>query len=126
MEEEIRAALKADPAVMAIANFADWGAAPRGAARPGLVLHVVGGRDDYALEGATGHASARIQVDAWADSYSDAKRLSRAVRALLSGFSGGRIQGAFLAGVREDREGGTNEADRPFRCSLDFTVEYHT
>lgn len=124
MEEEFRALLKADPAVAAITARINWAAHPQGQPWPALVLHLVGGGDDYDLGGVTGHGSARIQVDAWGDTYSDAKRLGRAVRALLSGYSGGRFQGVFLAGLREDREGGTNGADRPFRCSQDFLVEF--
>ena len=126
MEEELRAVLKADPAVMALANFVEWGAAPRGATLPGLVLNVISDLDDYGLEGATGRRSARIQVDAYADSYGAAKRLGRSVRARLSGYAGGRLDGVFLAGSRDGREGGTNEAVRPYRCSLDFNVEFHT
>lgn len=124
MEEEFRALLKADPAVAALTSRINWAAHPQGQPWPALVLHLVGDRADYALDGETGHGSARIQVDAWGDSYSDAKRLARAVRSALSGHAGGRFQGVFFAGSREDRAAGTNEADRPFRCSQDFLAEF--
>jgi len=47
------------------------------------------------------------------------------VRAVLDGYSGGGFQGVFLAGSRDTREGGTNEAERPFRVSLDFITHFN-
>ncbi|RVV99702.1 DUF3168 domain-containing protein [Mesobaculum littorinae] len=125
MEEELRAVLLADGGVSGRAGGrVNWGAHPQGAPWPGCVLTGVSDLGGHTLDGPTGVFAARVQIDCYAGTYGAAKQLSRAVRACLDGHSGGILQGVFLAGARDGREGGTNEADRPFRVSLDFMVHY--
>ncbi|WP_444459999.1 tail completion protein gp17 [Rhodobacter capsulatus] len=61
----------------------------------------------------------RVQVDCYAESYGAAKRLSRAVRAALDGYSGGGFQGVFHAGTRD-----SHDSEAPFRVSLDFITVF--
>jgi len=68
--------------------------------------------------------SARIQVDCYADTYGAAKAASRAATTALNGHRGGGFRGVFWEGARDSREGGSNEADRPYRVSLDFMVNW--
>ena len=125
MEEQIRAALLASSGVTAlVAGRVNFGAHPQGEPLPALVLTTVSDVSDHTLSAPDGTPEARVQVDAYAPTYAGAKQLSRAVRAVMDGYSGGAIQGAFLASARDSREGGTNEAERPFRVSMDFMVRY--
>ncbi|MCA0920225.1 DUF3168 domain-containing protein [Pseudooceanicola nanhaiensis] len=127
MEEELRARLLATASVTAICGTRiNWGAHPQGEPWPGVILRVISDVEGHTLAGPNGVAHARVQIDCQADSYGAAKRLARAVRAALGGYRGGLLQAVLFADAREGREGGSNEADRPFRVSLDFFVHYTT
>jgi hypothetical protein len=127
MEEAFRALLLASGEVTALAGTrVNWGAHPQGHALPGIVLNVVSDAEGHTLQGPDGLSEGRVQVDCYALTYREAKLLARAARAALDGASGGGFQGVFLAGTRDGREGGTNEADRPFRVSMDFMVHFTT
>ncbi|WP_435988535.1 tail completion protein gp17 [Sulfitobacter sp. SH24] len=127
MEELIRALLLADAAVASfVGNRVNYGTHPQGDPFPGLVLNTIGDVEGMNIDGPDGTSQGRVQVDCYADSYGGSKLLSRAVRRVLSGHAGGAILGVFHASSRDSREGGTNEAEHPFRVSLDFTVTYTT
>ncbi|MDX5297744.1 MAG: DUF3168 domain-containing protein [Gammaproteobacteria bacterium] len=126
MEEAFRAVLLASSGVTAICgNRIDFGSNVQGAAFPRIVLWTIGDAEDYNLQGPDGHSIGRVQVDCYGATYLSAKQLSRAVRAVLDGYSGGGFQGVFLAGSRDTREGGSNEPERPFRVSLDFITNFN-
>lgn len=126
MEEEIRALLLADSGVSGHAGTrVSFGAHPQGQPFPGVVLNTISGMDDLTAGGPSGLSESRIQVDCYAETYGAAKLLSRAVKTALSGYSGGGLQGVFHASTRDGREGGTNEAERPFRVSMDFMVQFN-
>jgi hypothetical protein len=125
MEEELRALLLADSGVSSHAGTrVNFGAHPQGQPFPAVVLNTISQTEGYTLQGPNGIAQARVQVDCYGDSYGAAKQLSRAVRSLLSGYQHGALQGDFLAGTRDSREVGSNDAARPYRSSLDFMVQF--
>lgn len=125
MEEIIRATLLASSGVTAlVGTCVNFGTHPQGQPMPAIVLNTISDIGGYLIAEPDGMSEARIQVDCYAGTYGVAKLLSRAVNAALSGYSGNGIQGVFRAGSRDSREGGSNEADRPYRVSLDFTVTY--
>lgn len=125
MEEELLALLAADAAVAALVGTRiEWGARRQGAAMPDILLRRIGGGPGETLAGTDGLVVTRVQVDCYAATYAQALAVGRAVEAALHAHRGGGFQGVFLAGRREEREGGTNEADRPFRQSLDFIVNW--
>lgn len=126
MEQELRAILLASSGVTALAPAAriNWGAHPQGAALPALVLNVISDAEGYHLKGRDGLSQGRVQVDAYAETYAQAKQLSRAVRAALSGYRGGGFRLVEHVATRDSREGGSNEADRPYRVSLDFLTHW--
>lgn len=126
MEEAIRALLLASSGVVSLCgDRIDFGANTQGAGYPRIVLWVIGDAEGHTLEGPDGLSVGRVQVDCYGVTYGAAKQVSRAVRALLDGYSGGEFQGVFLAGTRDTREGGSNEAERPFRTSLDFITHFN-
>lgn len=126
MEEDLRAVLLASSAVTALTPAAriNWGVHPQGAGLPGLVLNVISDSEGLTQQGPDGLSQGRIQIDAYATSYGGAKQLSRAVIAALHGHSGGGFDLVQHVAARDSREGGTNEADRPHRVSLDFTTAW--
>jgi hypothetical protein len=127
MEEAIIARLLADSGVAAIASTRVFpGARPQASALPAIVLNRVSGGPLYADDGEVGLEQGRIQIDCWADTYSGAKLLARAVTACLSAFDGTVDTKTFefieLENERDLREGGGDAAAYPFRTSLDFVV----
>jgi hypothetical protein len=126
MEEEFRAILTGAAAVTALApasriNFVSH---PQGAPLPGVVLTVVTDFENMTMRGPDGLSQGRVQADCYAMTYTQAKQLSRAVRAALSGYSGGGFSLVEHVATRDGREGGSNEAERPFRVSLDFQTHW--
>lgn len=126
MEEALRTLLTSSAAITAIAPAAriNWGVHPQGAGLPALVLNVVSDAEGLTMQGPDGLSEGRVQIDAYAYTYADAKNLSRAVRAVLHGYRSGGFRLVQHVATRDSREGGTNEADRPFRVSMDFTTHW--
>ena len=106
------------------------GARQQGSALPAITLTRISGGPLYSDEGEAGLDDARIQIDCWAETYSAAKLLARAVKAVLSGFDGTVGTTSFacvwLDNERDFRETGSNAAEYLFRTSLDFTVSTQT
>lgn len=125
MEEAFRALLLADAAVMAASGGrVNWGEHPQGQPTPYVVLTVISDAEAHTMRGPCGLSQGRVQVDCYAVTYGGAKTLSRAVRAALDGHSDANFGGVFLDGSRDSREGGSNEAERLFRVSLDFLTNF--
>lgn len=125
MEEEFRAILLAASGVTALVSTrVDWSAHVQGEPWPALVLHVISATTQPTYTGPDTLQQARVQVDCIALTYLGAKTLSRAVLSALNGTRGGRFQGIFHSLTREDRLGGSNEAERPFRVSVDFMTNW--
>lgn len=125
MEEAFRAILlNASPVSAIVSGRINWGQT-EGVAYPRVILTVIGDNGGHNLGGPDGLSVARVQVDCYAATYGGAKALGRAVRAALDGYIGNVFQGVFHAGSRDTREGGSNEADRPYRSSLDFVLSYN-
>ncbi|MDG3040439.1 DUF3168 domain-containing protein [Roseicyclus marinus] len=125
MEEALRSLLLANSTIAGLlAGGVNWGTRPQGQPLPAIVLNVITSAEGYRLKGRDGLLQARVQVDCYGSTYGSAKILSRAVIDLLGGYSGGGFRGVFHVGTRDSREGGSNEADRPFRVSLDFTTHW--
>ena len=125
MEEAIIARLLADAGVAAIVGTRVFpGMRPQGSALPAAVLNRISGGPLYADDGEVGLEQARIQIDCWADTYTAAKKLARAVTACLSAFDGtvGTTTFEFieLDIERDLQEGGGDAASYPFRTALDF------
>ena len=64
------------------------GVAPQGSLVPCLVYNRISAPRFRSLDGPEGYATPRIQLDAWAGSYSEAKALAVAVREAIDGYTG--------------------------------------
>jgi len=123
MEEQLRAILLAASSVTDIVgNRINWGSIPQGQNYPSVAMHVIDEISESTMTGPDGLFQGRVQIDCYALTYGQSKVLARAIIATLDGFRGGIFSGIFLASARDSRESGTNEADRPFRVSLDFAT----
>lgn len=125
MEEQIRALLLGTTAVTSlVGNRVDWNSRQQGSDLPCVVLWVIDDSQGHDMAGPDGLSHGRVQADCYGATYAQAKQTSRAVLAVLDGYKGGDFAGVFHAGTRDGREGGTNEADRPFRVQLDFLTHW--
>lgn len=106
----------------------NWVTHPQGDPLPGVVLNLISGAEGYTQGGRNGLLQARVQVDVYAEHAAEALFLAGEIEAVLSGFRGaggkGSFEGIFLTSKRMGREGGTNEAERPFRRSMDLDVNW--
>jgi hypothetical protein len=128
MENQLIAILHATTAItsLAPASRINWGSHPQGLGLPALVLNVIDDADGVTLKGRDGLFQGRVQVDCYATTYSGAKLLSRAVRDTLQAYRGGGFRLIEHVATRDNREGGSNEAERPYRVSLDFNTHWRS
>lgn len=126
MEEAIRAVLLASSGVTALVPAAhlNWGEHPQGASSPYIHMMTISAAEGLTMKGPDGMSEGRIQVDCYAPTYLVAKQVSRAVIGALHGYRGGGLRLVRHDATRDSREGGTNEAERLFRVSLDFTTAW--
>lgn len=88
IEQAIRYILVNDATVKAITTRCYPVMIPQGATMPLIRYQKVSGVRDHVLTGPTGLARPRIQVEAWAETYSGAKSLAAAIREALDGYIG--------------------------------------
>ena len=81
---------------------------PQAPEMPAVVFAEIASDEDEALDGPTGVSRTSVTVASWATTRAGAKALSLAVKAILSGYSGGaagfEVQGMFLITRRDDFE----------------------
>lgn len=129
MEEELRALILANTDVQAIASDRVYfGTRPQGDPLPAVVLNTIADAEGYHMQGRNCLSEGRVQVDCYAVTYGEAKLLSRAVRALLSGYREGPFRGIFHIGTRDGREDRADDevTERPFRIGQDFNTNWRT
>lgn len=125
MEEDFRALLLATTAITDIAGTRiNFGAHPQGEALPAIVLNTPSNIEGLVMNGPNGLQEGIVQVDCYATTYGEAKQLSRAVVTALHAYRDDNFRLIVHATSRDSREGGSNEADRPFRTSLDFNTAW--
>lgn len=102
----------------------------QGVLQPSLVLNRVAGAPDYHMQGPSGLAWQRLQIDAWAQDPDTASELADLVRTRLSGFRGllpygaetpqqeVRLHGTFVL----DEAEGYDPESQLYRSRQDFRV----
>lgn len=101
-----------------------WGRAPQTVSRPFLVLNRIDGVPDYVMRGASGYVASRVQIDAYADTYTAAKAAARDTIAALSGYRGGTILGIFVVSQRDLPAADAGEVNHLFRVSIDIMIHH--
>lgn len=85
VEEALKASLVADSGVKAITTRCYPGDLGQNPTYPLILYFKVTGVRDHCLQGPTGLATPRFQIEAWAETYSEAKALANAIRKALDG-----------------------------------------
>jgi hypothetical protein len=126
MQAEFRSLLTGDAALMALVPVASvvFGDFPQGLPYPCVVCDMASGENDVTHDGPTGLFQGRVQVDCYANDYSNVRAIADRVVTVLNGYRGGSFGGIFHRNDYGRREGATNEADRPYRVILDFEVNW--
>lgn len=125
MEEDFRALLlAASPVTDICGTRINYGTHPQGQALPAIVLNVVSDAEGMVMNGPNGLSEGVVQVDCYAGTYGAAKALARATVAALHAHRDDNFRLIVHGASRDSREGGSNEADRPYRASLDFNTAW--
>lgn len=118
MEEDflalIIAATNVDPQAIG------WMTAPQGVGYPKVVLNIINDVDGLAHDGPVNLFEGITQVDVYSLDRAETKTIARQIRTALHGYKGGGFGVIQHERTRDSREGGSNEAERPFRVSMDF------
>ena len=85
IEQALRAVLVADAGVLAITTRVYPNYIPQSPTWPLIVYQKISGPRDHDINGPTGKAHPRFQLESWAKTYDGAKSLANAVRLALDG-----------------------------------------
>ena len=88
IETAIRSILINDATVKDITTRCYPVALPQSPTYPLILYTKITGMRDHHLQGPSGHAHPRFQVEAWSKTYTEAKTLADAIRKALDGYSG--------------------------------------
>ena len=127
MEAALIAELLSKAGITALVdNRINWLRRPQGAALPDIILYRIDGAPDYHLSGPSGLVASRIQVDCWAFTYLEAKRIARAVDAAVSAarFTRGAVRFDAVLIVDESDDTFDETPDTYFRTRLDLAVHH--
>lgn len=108
-----------------------WGRAPEGTSPADgayLVLNRISGIRDYTMAGGSGYVESRVQIDAYAEEWPDARAASAAVITALSAHrgttAGTRIMGIFVDSERDLDASDAGGVSHLFRRSIDLIVHH--
>lgn len=91
---------------------------------PAIVYSRVSGQRAHSLSGASNIASPRVQVDAFATTYSGAKDLAAKIRAALNGFRG-TVAGITIHGIFLESDNDIFDDDfEIYRITSDYFIHY--
>lgn len=102
---------------------------PQGTTGPSIVYNRISGAGDYHMQGLSGFAKHRYQIDAWAPTAEVATTLADLIRDRIDGYQGPmgadspptiEVQGVFMADQREDYD----DAAKLHRMSRDFFITF--
>jgi len=101
-----------------------WVRAPQTAPRPYVLLQVISAPPNYHMQGASGYVPIRVQIDAYADTYTEATAVSRQIKGILSGHVSSPIQAVFIETERDLPAADAGDVSNLFRNSIDVIIHY--
>lgn len=128
----LRGFLLADSAIAALVEARVYPRVlPQGIRAPSLVYNRISAIGDHHMEGPSGLATVRMQIDAWATTADEAAELAAAVKWRLDGYRGEMlsaasppervfVQGAFFETMRDD----VDAAAQLHRESQDYMLHF--
>lgn len=122
IEKAIRSILVNDSTVKAITTRCYPAKIPQDPTYPLILYYKVTGMRDHHLQGPSGLAHPRFQVEAWAITYDAAKALANAIRGALDGYTG--TQGTVVIGstIMESERDYYEDAVSCHRVIMDFVL----
>jgi len=126
----LRSFLRSDPTIAGLVGARVYPIKlPQGTTGDSIVYNRISGAGDYHLQGLSGFANHRYQIDAWASTADKATVLADAIRDRIDGYRGDMgtdsppivtVQGVFMADQREDYD---DEA-KLHRMSRDYFINF--
>ncbi len=102
-----------------------WVRAPQDLSeRPYVVLQRVPKRPNYTMAGASGYVATRVQADVYGLSFTTTKAAADALKAVVSGYAGGSIQGIFIDAERDLPDADAGDVNKLFRISIDLIIHH--
>ena len=126
IEKDIHYKLKNDADILALVSSRVYPMKlPQGWTLPAITYQRVSGARDHCLNGASGRARPRFQIDCWAEDYDGVKDLADKVRLCLHGFKGDIDTESDVGGIilEADRDIWEESIDA-FRVSMDFIIPH--
>lgn len=102
-----------------------WLRAPQSANPPYVIMTRVSGLRDFTMRAASGYVASRIQIDCYAEAFTEVRDVARQVRNTLSGRRAGSIQGIFIDSEHDLPAADAGDVKHLFRTSLDIFI-HHT
>ncbi|CZT36138.1 tail completion protein gp17 [Rhizobium sp. 9140] len=125
MEEAIIALLLSDADLIEIVGGkVRPGRASQTDLAPFVVVQVIDKNRSYTMKGHSGLVRSRVQIDGYADTYAQAKEVSRIIEARLNGYKDAAFKAIFLEDHRDLPAADAGAVTTKFRSSLDITVHY--
>jgi len=118
IESSIRSILVGDTAVKAITTRCYPVTIPQSPTYPLILYTRISGVRDHHFQGPSGIVRTRMQIEAWAETYSGAKTLAAAIRGALDGYTGTAIGSCLLDNERDIYEPELNV----YRVVYDFQI----
>ena len=118
IESSIRSILVNDATVKAITTRCYPVTIPQSPTYPLILYTRISGVRDHHLQGPSGIVRTRMQIEAWAETYSGAKTLAAAIRGALDGYTGPAIGSCLLDNERDIYEPELNV----YRVVYDFQI----
>ncbi|MDH0873662.1 tail completion protein gp17 [Agrobacterium pusense] len=101
-----------------------WVRAPQTAPRPYVLLQVISAPSNYHMQGASGYVPIRVQIDVYANTYTEVTAVSRQIKGILSGYVSGPIQAVFIETERDLPAADAGDVNNLFRNSIDVIIHY--
>ncbi len=98
---------------------------PEAAMFPAASYQLISAIEQYTLDGPLGLTQARLQIDAWGQTYGSAKILAAAIHAVLNGYDGTLDEGTAVFEIERDQAtDGFDPNSRLYRVQSDFMILY--
>lgn len=126
IEDDLRTEVLADAGISALIGTRYYpGVLPQKPTYPAVVAQVVSNVDEPTLDGVANIVRARVQINAWAETYASARSVVDSVRALLDGTTG-TWSGTKVGSVRVENEIDTyGEETSIYGRQIDLMILYH-
>lgn len=102
-----------------------WVRAPQDLSqRPYVVLQRASRLPNYTMGGESGYVASRVQADVYGETFTSTKAAADSLKATVSGYVGGSIQGIFIDAERDLPDADAGDVSKLFRISIDLIIHH--